>query len=204
MWVNKPSGGHRCGHARRTGKTRIKSGDTACRQICETFGLNRVAAPAKGLGWVCPDTAAMRDGVHKGRVVPSAATYNKATDVSRQHGDSPSNRLSGKSGKQRGAVLNRQPVGEVCRKIKAVKGFGEGFAEIRMLKQRRKAILIDRAGCCNPAAHIHLAEAMSRDPVIDRRIRRAGIKREKPAVPVAPGDIPDAAQIDNRNRLIAA
>ena len=127
-----------------------------------------------------------------------------ATDAARQQGDSPSDRRSGKSGQQGGAILNRQPVGEVCRKIKAVKGFGEGFAEIRMLKQRRKAILIDRAGCCNPAVQIHLAEAVLLDPVIDRRIRRAGIKREKPAVPVAPGDIPDAAQIDNGNRLITA
>ena len=204
MWVDKPSGGHRGGHTRSTGITRIKFGNTSCRQIGETFGLDRVAAPAKGLGCVRPNAAAMRDGVHQGRVVPSAPTYDKATDVSRQQGDSPSDRRSGKSGQQGGAILNRQPVGEMCRKIKAVKRFGEGRAEIRMLKQRRKASLIDRAGCCDPAAHIHLAEAVARDPVIDRRIRRAGIKREKPAVPVTPGDVPDTAQIDNGNRLIAA
>ncbi len=202
--MDKPSGGHRGGHTRSTGITRIKSGDTACRQIGETFGLNRVAAPAKGLGCVRPDAAAMRDGVHQGQVVPSAATYDKATDVSRQQGDSPSDRRSGKGGQQRGAVLNRQPVGEECRKIKAVKGFGEGCAEIRILKQRCKAILIDRAGCCNPAAHIHLAEAVPRDPVIDRRIRRAGIKREKPAVPIAPFDVTNAAKIYDGNSLIAS
>ena len=121
MWVDKPSGGHRGGHTRRTGITGIKSGDTACRQIGETFGLDRVAAPAKGLRCFRPNAAAMRDGVHQGRVVPSAATYDKATDVSRQQGDSPSNSRSGKSGQQGGAILNRQPVGEMCRKIKAVK-----------------------------------------------------------------------------------
>ena len=140
--MDKPSGGHRVGHTRRTGITGIKSGDTTRRKIGETFGLDRVAAPAKGLGCVRPDAAAMRDGVHQGRVVPSTATYDKATDVSRQQGDSPSDRRGSKGGQQRGAVLYRRPIGDVRRKIKPVKGFGEGCAEIRMLKQRCKACLL--------------------------------------------------------------
>ena len=98
MWVDKPSGLHRGGHTRRTGITRIKSGDTACRQIGETFGLDRVAAPAKGLGCVHPDAAAMRDGVHQGRVVASATTDNEVTYFARQQGNGLSDCGCGEGG----------------------------------------------------------------------------------------------------------
>ena len=66
-----------------------------------------------------------------------------------------------------------------------------------MLKQCCKASLVDCASRCNQAVFIHLAKAMPRDPVIDRRIRGTCIKREKPAVTVTPGYVPHTAKIDD-------
>ena len=103
----------------------------------------------------------MRDGVHQGRVVPSAATYDKATDVSRQQGDSLSDAQCMVSS---AAVLDRRPVGEVRRKIKPVKGFGEWCAKNKDLKQRCKAI-----SSTVPVAAIGRPSSRRgrRDPVID-------------------------------------
>ncbi len=67
-----------------------------------------------------------------------------------------------------------------------------------MLKQLREPRFVDRAGRRQRAVAVHVAEPLRLDEIVERRIGRAGVEGDDIAFAVPPGDVGDAAEIEDR------
>ena len=95
------------------------------------------------------------------------------------------------------AIFRAEPVGHRRGEVEAVERFWVGLCQIRMLEQPLEPCLVDRACSRQLAVAVHLAEPLRLDEIVDRRICRPGVERDDSVLPVPPGDVADAAEIEH-------
>jgi len=99
--------------------------------------------------------------------------------------------------------------GQVCqaarrqrgRKIKPVQGFRRGTLEIRVAQQALKHPLVHLARPGQCAIPVKCLTGVAADPVIQRPVAGAGVEGDQLALPADPGDVRDAADIEDGERL---
>ena len=82
----------------------------------------------------------------------------------------------------------------------AVERLGRHVAEIVVSQERQQRVLVDLAACRNGAVGVHRMSGLALHPVVDEGVARPGVERDQRAVTPDPGDVADAADVDDRHR----
>ena len=174
-------------------------------EIGEELGLERIAIPAQDFDRRHGDAQSLLQTGHQGGIEPPAAAHIPGFDRRRKM-------VSGRShgGNREGSQRRRTVGGRECAEtgdveIVTVEGFWRWGGEIRVCEKPCEHRLVDLPLPGQSAARIEGPARLRRHPVVDERIAGAAIEGDHPRLgrllDIEPGDIGDAAEIEDRNRV---